>query len=351
MAGRCLVFQEQKEGFLLGHLQKPKNILTFVGNNRLTTMQPTFSIRFSPLQGYTDAIYRQAHARFFGGVECYYSPFVRVEHGEIRRKDVRDIEPENNEGFRLVPQLIAPDLEKAERVLELFVSRGYREADLNLGCPFPLLAKRHNGAGMLPYPEEVENLLTTLCQKFPQMRLSVKLRLGWEQADECLALLPLLNRLPLSDLILHPRLGKQQYKGEVDMEAFSAFYEGCEKPLFYNGDLLTVADISRVRERFPRLAGVVVGRGLLANPALGLEYARGSELSEAEKLERIRLMHSDVFCRYAELLQGGDRQLLMKMKSFWEYLLPEGDRKARKAIHKTSRLDAYQAAVSTLLRF
>ena len=87
-------------------------------------MQPTFSICFSPLQGYTDAIYRQAHARFFGGVECYYSPFVRVEHGEIRRKDVRDIEPENNEGFRLVPQLIAPDLEKAERVLELFVSRG-----------------------------------------------------------------------------------------------------------------------------------------------------------------------------------------------------------------------------------
>ena len=351
MAGRCLVFQEQKEGFLLGHLQKPKNILTFVGNNRLTTMQPTFSIRFSPLQGYTDAIYRQAHARFFGGVECYYSPFVRVEHGEIRRKDVRDIEPENNEGFRLVPQLIAPDLEKAERILELFVSRGYREADLNLGCPFPLLAKRHNGAGMLPYPEEVENLLTTLCQKFPQMRLSVKLRLGWEQADECLALLPLLNRLPLSDLILHPRLGKQQYKGEVDMETFSAFYERCEKPLFYNGDLLTVADISRVRERFPRLAGVVVGRGLLANPALGLEYARGSEFSEAEKLERIRLMHSDVFCRYAELLQGGDRQLLMKMKSFWEYLLPEGDRKAHKAIHKASRLDAYQAAVSTLLRF
>ena len=97
---------------MLGHLQKPKNILTFVGNNRLTTMQPTSSIRFSPLQGYTDAIYRQAHARFFGGVECYYSPFVRVEHGEIRRKDVRDIEPENNEGFRLVPQLIAPDLEK-----------------------------------------------------------------------------------------------------------------------------------------------------------------------------------------------------------------------------------------------
>lgn len=190
-------------------------------------MQPTFSIRFSPLQGYTDAIYRQAHARFFGGVECYYSPFVRVEHGEIRRKDVRDIEPENNEGFRLVPQLIAPDLEKAERILELFVSRGYREADLNLGCPFPLLA----------------------------------------------------------------------------------------------------------------------------NPALGLEYARGSELSEAEKFESIRLMHSDVFCRYAELLQGGDRQLLMKMKSFWEYLLPEGDRKAHKAIHKASRLDAYQAAVSTLLRF
>lgn len=313
-------------------------------------MQDSFNLRFSPLQGYTDAAYRQAHARCFGGVECYYSPFVRVEHGEIRRKDVRDVEPDNNRGLRLVPQLIASDAEKGERILSLFAKKGWQEADVNLGCPFPMLAKRHNGAGMLPHPDEVERLLTALCEKFPQIRLSVKLRLGWERPDECLALLPLLNRLPLADVIVHPRLGKQQYKGMVDMEGFRTFYEGCEKPLFYNGDLLTTDDIDRIRHEFPRLAGVVIGRGLLANPALALEYTQGKPLTEEEKRERIRQMHTDVFCRYADQLEGGDQQLLMKMKSFWEYLLPDADRKARKAIHKATRLEAYQQAVGNLLK-
>lgn len=219
-------------------------------------MQSTFSIQFSPLQGYTDAIYRRAHALLFGGVDCYYSPFVRIEHGEIRRKDVRDIDPDNNAGVRLIPQLIASGQDKAERIMEHFAEKGYREADLNLGCPFPMLAKRHNGAGMLPFPEEVEEVLTDLVERFPQIAVSVKLRLGWDDPQECLRLLPLLNRLPLSHIVLHPRLGKQQYKGETDMDAFSAFYEACEKPLFYNGDLMTVADIEEIRIRFPRLSGV-----------------------------------------------------------------------------------------------
>ena len=167
-------------------------------------------VDFAPLQGYTDAVYRRAHARIFGGIETYYSPFVRMEHGEIRRKDARDIEPDNNPDLHLIPQLIAPDADKLEHIMSLFIEKGYQEADINLGCPFPMLARRHNGCGMLPYPEEVKALLSEAIDRHPDIRFSVKLRLGWEQAEECLALLPLFNELPLAHIILHPRLGKQQ---------------------------------------------------------------------------------------------------------------------------------------------
>ena len=306
-------------------------------------------IHFAPLQGYTDAAYRQAHARIFGGVDTYYSPFVRVEHGEIRRKDARDINPENNRGVHLIPQLIAPHPDKLEQIMSLFSGYNYREADINLGCPFPMLAKRHNGAGMLPYPEEVKELLIAATEKYPRFRFSVKLRLGWENADECLALLPLLNALPLSHIILHPRLGKQQYKGEVDLDGFEAFYNGCDKPLFYNGDLHTTEDIQAIAVRFPKLAGIVIGRGLLANPALAWEYRQGKRLSADEMAEKVRQLHTDVYNSYEEQLQGGETQLLMKMKSFWEYLLPEGNRKAKKTIHKTAKLTNYLAAVNELL--
>lgn len=306
-------------------------------------------IQFAPLQGYTDAIYRRAHARAFGGIETYYSPFVRIEHGEIRRKDIRDVDPENNQDLHLIPQLIASESDKLEQIMALFIEKGYEKADINLGCPFPVLAKRHNGAGILPYPEEVKVLLMNAIEKYPDIKFSVKLRLGWDNPEECLALLPLFNELPLTHIILHPRLGKQQYKGEVDLDGFEAFYKGCNKPLLYNGDLLTLEDIQSVSARFPKLAGLVIGRGLLANPALALEYQQGKALSSDEMAKKVGQLHTEVYGGYQELLQGGETQLLMKMRSFWEYLLPEGDRKSKKTIHKTSKLTNYQAAVSNLL--
>lgn len=307
-------------------------------------------IHFAPLQGYTDAIYRSAHARIFGGIASYYTPFVRLEHGDFRRKDVRELDADNNRGVNLTPQLIASTPEKILRILALFIEKGYKNVDINLGCPFPTLAKRHNGAGLLPYPDEVKALLMAAFEAHPDIRFSVKMRLGWEDANECMALLPLLNSLPLSHITMHPRLGKQQYKGEVDLEAFQRFYAECEKPLIYNGDLLTLDDIDTISNRFPRLSGLMIGRGLLANPALAIEYQQGAPLSLKEKIEKIRLLHADVFSQYGNLLEGGDLQLLTKMRTFWEYLLPDGDRKAKKVIHKTSKLSNYQAAVSNLLR-
>ena len=199
-------------------------------------MQDTLPIHFAPLQGYTEAIYRNAHDAFFGGVDTYYTPFVRLEKGNFRRRDVRGIEPENNGVTHLIPQLIASSAEKAEVILSLFIEKGYQEVDINLGCPFPLLAKRHNGSGILPYPEEVKALLS-IVTRYPQISFSVKMRLGWEQPDECLALAPILNDLPLRQITMHPRLGKQGYKGEVDLQGFSAFREVCRLPLVYNGDI------------------------------------------------------------------------------------------------------------------
>ena len=307
-------------------------------------------IHFAPLQGYTDAIYRSAHARIFGGIASYYTPFVRLEHGDFRRKDVRELDADNNRGVNLTPQLIASTPEKILRIVALFIEKGYKNVDINLGCPFPTLAKRHNGAGLLPYPDEVKALLMAAIEAHPDIRFSVKMRLGWEDANECMPLLPLLNNLPLSHITMHPRLGKQQYKGEVDLEAFQRFYAECEKPLIYNGDLLTLEDIEIISNRFPRLGGLMIGRGLLANPALAIEYQQGAPLSLKEKIEKIRLLHADVFSQYGNLLEGGDLQLLTKMRTFWEYLLPDGDRKAKKVIHKTSKLSNYQAAVSNLLK-
>ena len=251
-------------------------------------MQKTLPIHFAPLQGYTDVIYRNAHAACFGGIDAYYTPFVRLEKGTFRHRDVRGIEPGNNQVPHLIPQLIAPTAEKAEKILSLFIEKGYKEADINMGCPFPILAKRHNGSGILPYPEEVQALLS-LITKYPQISFSIKMRLGWEDPEECLKLAPIINELPLRQVVMHPRLGKQQYKGEVDLKAFEAFQHVCKHPLIYNGDINHIEDIHRIQEQFPGLAGMMIGRGLLANPALAWEYQQNRTLEFDEMKEKYNL--------------------------------------------------------------
>lgn len=309
-------------------------------------MQETLPIHFAPLQGYTEAIYRNAHAACFGGVDTYYTPFIRLEKGNFRHKDVRDLGAEKNRVPHLVPQLIAPTKEKAETILALFIEKGYQETDINLGCPFPLLAKRHNGSGMLPYPEEVKSLLE-LVPQYPQISFSVKMRLGWEDLQECGKVVDLLNEIPLRQVTMHPRLGKQQYKGEVDLEGFTAFFDACKHPVVYNGDMTSLEDIQRITERFPKLAGIMIGRGLLARPALALEYKENRVLSNEEYMSKLKTLHLTVMNEYTEQLQGGDMQLVTKMKDFWEYLMPEADRKFAKAIHKSTSLNKYQQAVSS----
>lgn len=307
-----------------------------------------YKIHFAPLQGYTDAVYREVHAQVFGGVETYYTPFVRIEKDGFRNKDIKDIAPARNQDTPVVPQLIAATPDEFRRIATLFQEQGYRRADINMGCPFPMQARLHRGAGILPYPEEVVALLDTI-HEFPEMAFSLKLRLGWESANEAFAFLPHINALPLVHVTLHPRLGVQQYKGTTDRDGFSRFYQECSLPLFYNGDLNSADDIHALTSLYPSLKGVMLGRGLLSHPWLAMDYAKGCPLTDAEKHAKLTAFHALLSERYSEQLEGGDHQILDKLKSLWDYLLPDAEKRIRKKVLKSNNLTTYHQAVKELL--
>ena len=308
-----------------------------------------YKIHFAPLQGYTDAVYREVHAQVFGGVEAYYTPFVRVEKDGFRNKDLRDITSGRNVATPVVPQLIAATPEEFRRLVTLFLGQGYQQADINMGCPFPMQARLHRGAGILPHTGDAAALLQTV-REFPEMNFSVKLRLGWDSPDEVYALLPFIDSLPLTHVTLHPRIGRQQYKGHVDMDSFTRFYEACAHPLFYNGDLNCPADIDRIIRLYPRLSGVMLGRGLLSSPWLAKEYMAGKELPDTEKKAGLFRFHTLLFEKYSAILEGGEHQVLAKMKTLWDYLLPDAEKRLRKKILKSNQLSTYQQAVKELLQ-
>lgn len=299
----------------------------------------------APLQGFTEATWRNLHNRYFGCVDAYFTPFVRYEHGEIRSKDVRDVERKNNTVPRLVPQIIAATTEEMYPLLSLLQNEEYNEVDINMGCSFPLQARKKHGAGILPHPDMVARLMDEI-KKYPSIKFSVKMRLGWENKNEWRALLPVLNNAPLAHITMHPRLGREQYKQPADVEEFAAFATECSHPLIYNGDILTLHDIEQIETRFPTLDGIMIGRGLLANPALALEYKQRKELTDKELCEHVRAMHEAMYQAMLPRLQG-NTQLLGKLKPYWEYLMPAMEKRYRKAIIKSNTVEKYLQAVNS----
>lgn len=300
-------------------------------------------IHFAPLQGYTDDVYRRIHHELIDGISTYYTPFVRMEGGGVRSKDMRDIRPEFNEGVPVVPQIIVKSMKEFDYLVGIVEEKGYKEIDINMGCPFPMQAKHGRGSGLLAHTDIVQEL-TKAIQEKSRLSFSVKMRLGWEDKEEWKPVLDLLNDVPLKQITLHPRIGTQQYKGKVDMESFDAFYRTCKHPLIYNGDLTTMEDIHRIENSYPELAGIMIGRGLLARPTLAAEYVSGKELSEAERRNLLHTMHDRLMAHY-ETTANSEAQVHSRMRLFWEYMEAEIGRKVYKKIMKAGNLKNYLAAV------
>lgn len=313
-----------------------------------------FKILFAPLQGYTTSAYRKVHAEFAGGIDAYYAPFLRVENGVPRAKDLRDLDGEDVRTVaKTVPQIIANCVEEFRILADALQQKGFNEIDFNMGCPFPMQVNHHRGSGLLSDAKTVDAIMEEIARRSsyhesaPSVKFSVKMRLGQESNEETFALLPILNEAPLAHITLHPRLGRQQYKGALDFEAFDRFYTECKHPLYLNGDIATVERIRELESKYPKLAGVMIGRGLLANPALAIEYKTGCTWNELDRQELVLKMHAALMDYACRTYQGAS-QILSHLQSFWEYQESNIPKKIFKKIRKAGNLTDYQTATNML---
>lgn len=288
-------------------------------------------IAFAPLQGYTDAVFRRAYHECVGGIDEYYTPFVRLEHGEVRKKDLRDTDPERNAGVPTVPQVIASGGDEFARLCDALQGQGWHRIDLNLGCPFPMQVKAGRGSGLLQHHGRIEEIQREM-QRRPEVVFSVKMRTGLERTDEGLAVLPLVNAMPLLHVTLHPRLGRQQYRGTPDREVFLRFLTELKHPVVYNGDIIDLSS-PPFTPSSKSIKGLMLGRGLLTRPWM---------LSDKSPHEVLRQLHAAVY-RHATATLCGDSQILARLHAFWEYL--DMDPKQKKSILKATTLRRYDAAV------
>jgi len=306
-----------------------------------------FKIYFAPLQESTDYIYRGAHAIFFGGVDKYFAPYiVRQNDGTIKTSHLRDIKSANNEGYPLVPQILAGNSADFIYLAKLLQDNGYDEINWNLGCPYPMVTNKGLGSGLLPFPQRIKSILE---ESLPHIsaKISVKMRTGLQSHDEIFQIIDILNEFPLSEIILHPRFGKQLYRGEADETVFAEVHKTLKHSLVYNGDIESAENLNRLNLLFGDITTWMIGRGILKNPLFPMLLKNGSLPTTEEKAIIFRNFHDEIFQKYASLLSGSSH-LLMRMEKFWSYFsfaFPD-QHKTFKRIKKAANLVKYEAAVN-----
>lgn len=274
---------------------------------------------FAPMEGLTGCIYRRVHRRFFSGIDRYYAPFLTPAHDRSEPpRDWRELRPEENPDVPLVPQLLTNNAEDFIWAAKVLRDRGFREVNLNLGCPSGTVVAKRKGAGFLSLPEELDAFLERIYSDSVagEIQITIKSRIGMKDPAEFHRLAEIFGKYPIPLFILHPRLRTDQYTGPVHPAAFQEALERFPFPVAWNGDIFHPGDLERLKGLFPQVDTVMLGRGLAADPALA-DRCRGLPGCTRETLTAFH----DALCGEYRSVLYGDTALCHRMKEFWSYLI------------------------------
>lgn len=304
----------------------------------------------SPLQGFTDYRFRNAFQRYFGGIDVFYAPYVRL-NGKLEIKPVyeRDLNPKNNLDCNVIPQIMTNDANEFLFVANYVKQLGYKELNWNLGCPYPMVTNRGMGSGLICNAPKIDEILNRVHSE-TDIIVSMKMRMGYEHPLEILDVFPVLEKYPIKNIGIHARIGKQLYKGDVDLDSFQRCLENTNHKIYYNGDITSVQAFKELEGRFPTIDHWMIGRGLIADPFLPAMIKSNSTNYPANRMELFLAFHDELLAEYSQQLSG-DKHIILKMSHLWEYfeLVFEESQRLIKKIKKTKKLDDYQNAVAAFI--
>ena len=310
-----------------------------------------FTLLSSPLQGFTDYKFRNAFHHFFGGIDTFYSPYIRL-NGKfiIKNSYQRDLLIENNTTLEVIPQIITNDADEFLFVSKYVQELGYKELNWNLGCPYPMVTKQGMGSGLINDSKKIDTILHKIHNE-SDIIVSMKMRMGYENPEEILDVLPILDNYPIKNIAIHARIGKQLYKGGTNLEAFQKCLDNTNHKLYYNGDITSVTAFKKLQERFPTIDHWMIGRGLIADPFLPQMIKNNTTEYPKDRIEIFRQFHDRIFQEYDAALSG-PTPIRMKMLGFWEYFstIFSNPHKTYKKIKKASNVKNYLIAVDDILK-
>jgi tRNA-dihydrouridine synthase len=301
-------------------------------------------IYLAPLQGYTDRFYRNTFPKYFSGIAHCFTPYISFHKRQLVSNKLKEVQGREKDILPTTPQVLCNTPEELNMATDFIITRGYDVVNLNLGCPYPMVAKKGLGSGLLQSPEILDSMLASHFE-LNKSALSIKLRAGYEDPLEFIRIIKIINKYPVKELIFHPRTGKQLYKGKADTTLFGKLKQETDLPLVYNGDINTLDDLKQLMEHYPNLEKLMIGRGFLMNPFFADEIVNQKQYNQEEKKELLIAFVRDMYYQYEQLMEN-DSHLLHKLRAFWEYLayITNNQHKAFKLIKKANTSVKYTEA-------
>lgn len=306
-------------------------------------------LSLAPFQGITDVVYRNVFKKHFRGIDKYYTPFFTgIQKDNSKSLRGEEISPEFNDVNTTVPQILSNTAEEIVRFANQCKSMGYPEFNLNMGCPFPRVANKTRGCGLMADPDRTIKMLNEVFKHIDGIKFSIKCRLGYYSDEEIYAFVDTFNTLNFSEIIIHPRIGKQMYTGEASLEKFNALVPLINKPLVYNGDIFTTDRYNSILSSFSILSfDIMLGRGLLTDPFLAEEIKNID--NQQDKKQRL---HNFVVDLYVARLHhaGGSPKIIGSMKELWKYMMNIFDdpQNVWRKVKKVNHLDEYEDSVEKI---
>ena len=299
----------------------------------------------APLHGLTNLTFRNCYSKYFKGFDEAIAPFIStMEQQRINPKKLQDVLPKQNHRLPVTPQILSNSPEGFIFLTSHLSDIGHTSVNWNLGCPQLKIVKKQKGSGLLPFADRIDKFLDIVLKKIT-VELSIKIRLGLKSTDEIYPLLKVFDNYPIKEIILHPRTGKQFYKGRADIEAFASVLDQTKHKMVYNGDITDKDFFIKLKEQFPSVKRFMIGRGALENPFLPSIIKNKTTLSEEKRLEILFNFIDDLFNSYKEFKR--DKILIGNMKGFWTYFKKvfQEDEKAFKKILLSQTENEYRKRV------
>lgn len=245
-----------------------------------TRKTKSFLLGLAPMEGVTDLPVR-LWFRFVGAPDFFMTPFLRLTK-DMRPRNIpllfcpEAFEPGLMGSISTIPQLMAPTAEILAPIASHILQRA-PIVDINCACPAAMVVKHGSGSALLRDPQCLSMYVRQLAAFGLEGRFSVKIRAGFRHPEEFPLILEALAPHRLARIYIHGRTREEMYGGSARWHLVEDAARSLDYPVFGSGDIVDRGSFLERRRIAPTAAGIIIGRGALANPWIFSDLADGRD--------------------------------------------------------------------------